>query len=125
MYNFLWVALGGAMGSLLRYGLNLGFPLKENEFPVGTFLSNMLASLILGITASLLISKFPNEPFLKYFIIVGICGGFSTFSSFAFELFNLHHAANWNLLITYSIISVVLSVILIYLGFVITKTLIP
>ena len=84
MLNALLVAIGGAIGSLVRYGFSLLFPWNQQGFPWATLLSNGISSFILGLFAGLLLQKFADYSWMRYFIVIGFCGGFSTFSSFAF-----------------------------------------
>lgn len=123
MLNILWIALGGALGSVCRYTLGVLFPWDGSGFPMATFLANSLAALVLGVVAGLLISKFSNVEALKYFVVIGFCGGFSTFSSFAFELFKINQQGSPGMMAFYAIISIIVSVALIFLGYSLTSNL--
>lgn len=82
--NYIVVALGGAVGSVLRYLVSL-IPLQlKSGFPVKTLLINIVGSLLIGIIAALS-AKNAINPRIVTFIKAGICGGFTTFSSFALE----------------------------------------
>ena len=120
MLNALLVALGGAMGSVVRYGFSLIFPWDQQGFPWGTFISNGIASLILGLFAGLLLQKFADYSWLRYFMIIGFCGGFSTFSSFAFELFKLNQGDSFGLALIYALSAILLSVGCIFAGYSLT-----
>jgi CrcB protein len=67
LLNFFWIALGGALGSLLRFSFNFILPFTPNSFPKATFVINVLASLFLGIISGLLLNKFQDHSWLKYF----------------------------------------------------------
>ena len=125
MLNVLWIALGGALGSVLRYAVSIAFPLMDNGFPKATLTSNILASFIVGVVSSLIILKFPNTPWLKYFVLIGFCGGFSTFSSFTLELFNLNASSNYGTAVLYTCLSIILGVSAVFLGFWSVKFLSP
>ncbi len=89
MIDCLVVALGGAVGSVFRYLIGL-IPLKEPFlFPIKTFVINVVGSFVIGMVFALSL-KFNNlNPRLVLFLKVGICGGFTTFSTFALESSNL------------------------------------
>ncbi len=90
MIQVLWIALGGAIGAVLRYlmatGINAWIPVN---FPIGTLLVNSLGCLIIGIVYSLLSTTPTYQTTLKPFLVIGILGGFTTFSSYAIETFQL------------------------------------
>lgn len=89
----IWAAvfLGGGIGSLMRYGITrllLALDLR-GAFPWATLLANVLSVLILGWAVLRMSGHFQQRPALAAFITVGICGGFSTFSTFSYENFLL------------------------------------
>jgi CrcB protein len=89
--NVFWVGVGGFIGSVLRYfmsGLVQEWS-KRDDFPVGTLSVNVLGCLVIGLLSQLAEARGALSPAARAFIIVGILGGFTTFSSFGNETMNL------------------------------------
>lgn len=87
MIQVLWIALGGAIGAVLRYLMSAGInPLIPVNFPIGTLLVNILGCLIIGIVYAVLSETPSFQTMLKPFLVIGILGGFTTFSSYAIEM---------------------------------------
>ena len=84
MINCLIVGLGGALGAVMRYLIGLIPFNPDNGFPIKTFIINVVGAFVIGIVAALA-AKNAMNPKLVLFLKVGICGGFTTFSSFALE----------------------------------------
>lgn len=87
--NVLYVFLGGGLGSVLRFAISFFMAKTSFTLPVSTLVANIIACIvfagfILGFQQKHLI---PDS--LKYFILIGVCGGLSTFSTFSFETFEL------------------------------------
>ena len=82
--SYFFVALGGALGSVLRYFLSLVIP-KVAGFPWPTFVANVLGCLCIGIFSGIFLKYDSLPPNLKLFLVTGFCGGFTTFSTFANE----------------------------------------
>jgi CrcB protein len=113
--NFLLVGLGGALGSMLRYAVYLSLTVKN--FPLGTFAVNIAGSFIIGIVLALSIK---DESFLnnwKVFLATGICGGFTTFSSFSAENVTLLQNGKFGIALLYITLSIVLGIAAAWLGF--------
>ena len=89
---YLWVALGGALGSVARYAFS-GIAVRwlGAEFPYGTLFVNVTGSFTIGLLAAIVASD--GRPLLgadaRAFLLVGVLGGFTTFSSFSLETLNL------------------------------------
>ncbi|WP_245272293.1 fluoride efflux transporter CrcB [Xanthobacter sp. 126] len=94
MLLYTYVALGGALGSILRFGLNRWFTLLfGSALPWGTILINIAGSFIIGALAATFQragSSTPND--VRQFLLAGLCGGFTTFSSFSLQTLDLLQA---------------------------------
>jgi len=84
--RYLLVALGGAVGSCARYAVG-GFAARSLPlgFPWGTFLVNVAGSFVMGLVVAATMERFAVDPKWRLLLAVGFCGGFTTFSTFAFE----------------------------------------
>jgi CrcB protein len=86
---FLWVFIGGGLGSLVRYGLGLAFFKTNIQLPAATLLANITSCMIFGATLWMFKDKAEVPAHIRQLVLVGICGGMSTFSAFSFETFEL------------------------------------
>ena len=121
MYQLLLIASGGAAGALSRY--TFGVVIKQyfyNNF-YSTILVNIIGSFLIGYLISIGYSKQINESFIKYFLIVGFLGSFTTFSTFSYEVVELFLSNKVLLSIMYSIFSLILCVVATYFGMYISK----
>lgn len=94
----LWVALGSALGGVGRYGMGLAVARwLGDSFPWGTLLINILGSFVIGFFGALTLPQgvMPAPANLRLFVMVGICGGFTTFSSFSLQTLYLARDGGW------------------------------
>lgn len=116
MLNCLVVALGGGIGACLRYLIGL-IPLKEPfTFPVKTLFINILGCFVIGLIAAIAAKTTSISPRTVLFIKTGLCGGFTTFSTFALETETLLKTGHIGLAVLYVALSVVVGVGLAFAG---------
>jgi CrcB protein len=77
---------GGALGTLARYGVERAVDPDTLGFPWGTFTVNVAGSFILAVVVTLVADRLPKDRWLRPFVAVGFCGGFTTFSTFALQI---------------------------------------
>jgi len=88
--NLLVIAIGGALGSVARYLFSSAVLRATGSlFPVGTFAVNVVGCFVFGAIAGASEQRVQLTPELRLFLLVGVLGGFTTFSSYAFESFSL------------------------------------
>lgn len=115
MKVLLYVFLGGGLGSVLRFYTSVltAQLYKTGTFPLATFLVNVLGCLLIGMFSGYFI-KADNS--LKFLLITGFCGGFTTFSAFSAENLSLWQNGNHAMLIAYILLSVFAGVAAVYAG---------
>jgi CrcB protein len=105
------VALGSALGGVLRYLLSPLFQRGFTEgFPGGTLVVNVLGSFVIGLVLRVASESTLLSPEARVFLTVGVCGGFTTFSAFSAETLRLLQTDQWSRALIYIVASVVLSV---------------
>jgi len=115
--TLLLIGLGGFLGSISRFLIALGLNrIFQSVLPIGTLAVNILGCLLIGIIYSLAEQKNMLSPELRIFLGVGFCGGFTTYSSFAFDKFSLIKTGDFLTLSVYVGASVFLGLIAVYLG---------
>ena len=115
MLNVLAVGAGGFVGTILRYLISL-IPLDEPIiFPIKTFIINIVGCIVIGIIAVSASKNFEMNPQMLLFLKVGLCGGFTTFSTFALETADLMKAGHMGIAFFYTVLSVLVGITVIFL----------
>lgn len=119
--GWLWVAMGGAIGASLRYAAGLWLFKPQMQFPWPTWWINILGCLCAGIFFACS-QKYPVlQQEARLFLMVGILGGFTTFSSFGLESFLLFKQGAMGLVVLYALSSLIIGIIVLALGFYLTS----
>lgn len=122
--QWLAIALGGALGSVLRFAA-VGYltPLLNYRFPFGTFVVNIVGSFLIGVAYVLLVEKTTLPIEWRLFFITGILGGFTTFSAFSLEILQLWQEGHVLNALLYASSSVILGLLMAFVGMVLTQKL--
>ena len=122
MIAYLWVAIGGALGSVARFWTD-GFVSDKygSVFPLGILVINVVGSFIIGILGALAGAGGKLDPqtrvFVTQFFMIGVCGGYTTFSSFSWNTLRLLRDGQWLYAGANVILSVLLCLIAVWLGY--------
>ena len=120
MLAYLWVAIGGAIGSVSRFWLSGLIATRFGEtFPLGTLVINITGSFLIGIFAAFADpdGRYLTSPGVRQFLMVGVCGGYTTFSSFSLQTLNLLREREWLYAFGNVFLSVALCLIGVWLGY--------
>ena len=123
MQRIVMVFLGGGLGATLRYLLTIiiGAP---GGFPLGILTINAFGSLLIGFLSQILSRFGMHDSYLIYLLMIGLLGGFTTFSSFSLDTINLFLADKVVMALFYILLSVLFSLLAAYLGVIFAKVLI-
>jgi CrcB protein len=117
---YLWVALGGALGSVARFWVNdLVLAKTGSSFPWGILIINVTGSFLIGIFAAFTDpdGRILASPSVRQFLMIGICGGYTTFSSFSLETLKRLQDGDWFYAAANIVLSVVLCLLAVWLGY--------
>lgn len=122
MIAYLWVAVGGALGSVARFWMDdLVSARFGKSFPLGILLINIMGSFFIGIIGSMASPEgrmdAQSRIFATQFLMVGICGGYTTFSSFSWHTLRLLREGQWLYAGGNIVLSVILCLIAVWLGY--------
>ncbi len=122
MKQVLFVGMGGAAGSILRYLTNV-FTAKyySASFPLATFIVNIGGCFLAGLIFGLITQETTEAQYLKFLLITGFCGGFTTFSAFALENVRLMNSGSATVAVMYTIASIVAGLLAVWIGLAITR----
>lgn len=117
MTNVLWIGLGGGIGSMARYLVSLSIATRaSHEIGLATFIVNIVGSFLIGYFSSMAETRTNLSPTLVLFLTTGILGGFTTFSAFGLETFQILKSGRTGIAVGYALGSLVFGVLAVFLG---------
>jgi CrcB protein len=120
----LFIASGGAVGAIMRYGASLGvYSLLGRGFPYGTLFVNVLGSLLMGFLSIVMLERFNVGPEWRAAILVGLLGSFTTFSTFSIETLNLLEQGDFTRAILNMLLSVSVCLLAVWFGIILGRQL--
>lgn len=117
MKALIFIAMGGAIGALLRYGASLSvYSFMGRGFPYGTLFVNVTGSLLMGLLSVMMLERFNIGPEWRAAVLVGVLGSFTTFSTFSIETLNLLEQGDVMRAVTNIVLSVLVCLVAVWFG---------
>lgn len=121
MKQLILVFIGGGFGSVLRFLIGRYYNNSNTGIPVGTFMANIIGSLLIGLILGYVAKSNTMSQNHSLLLATGFCGGFTTFSTFAYENHIFLKSGSFTLFAVYTIASFVVSFLAVFLGMYIVK----
>ncbi len=117
MKALIFIAMGGAIGAVLRYGASLSvYSLMGRGFPYGTLFVNVTGSLLMGLLGVMMLERFNIGPEWRAGVLVGVLGSFTTFSTFSIETLNLLEQGDLIRAMSNIVLSVLVCLVAVWFG---------
>jgi CrcB protein len=124
LLKYLYIAFGGALGSVARYWIGSAIANKMGtKFPYGTFVINITACVIIGFSLSFLSKRADLNPAWRFLVPVGFIGAYSTFSSYEWEMLSTIRTGAFLMATLYAVSSLILGLVAVWGGSVIAEML--
>lgn len=124
MQKYLWIAIGGSLGSIARYWVGATVASRMGtRFPYGTFVINMTACVIIGFSLAFLGRRSEFNPAWRFLIPVGFVGAYSTFSTFEWETFSSLESGGFLIASLYVVLSIFLGLLAVWCGNMVARSL--
>ena len=121
--TYLWLSLGGALGTMARYLVSVSVAERVGVAPVGTFVANVSGSLLIGFLAVIFNQHVDLPPDLRRFVIIGVLGGYTTFSTLAYDTARYMETGELTQAVLNALGSLVVGVLAVFVGMALARAL--